>query len=127
MNHETYKPTDGELEILQVLWHEGEAAVRTVNERLNAAVTHEVGYTTTLKQMQIMHDKNVLTRRAEGKTHFYRAAVTQADTQGQLVDRLLEKAFGGSAMNLVMQALGNRTSSREERDEIRAFLDKLEK
>lgn len=125
MNPPSYKPTDSELEILQVLWATGEATVRTVNDQIAARTGREPGYTTTLKLMQIMHEKGLLTRRADGKTHIYQAAVSREATQGQLLNQLVDKAFGGSAMQLVMQALGNRKSSASELDEIRAFLDSL--
>lgn len=118
------KPTNGELEILRVLWKDGPSSVRFVNEQLSADRT--IGYTTTLKLMQIMHDKGFLSRTRSGKTHIYRADVTEEETQQQLVDRLLDTAFSGSAMKLVMQALGNRRSSPEELAEIRQFLDQLE-
>jgi predicted transcriptional regulator len=122
-----YKPTDSELDILQILWKEGEVTVRRVNELQNAAApAHEMGYTTTLKMMQIMHEKGLVTRRAEGKTHYYSAHITQTDTRQTLVNRLAEKAFGGSALSLAMQALGGKKASKSELDEIRRFLDTLE-
>ena len=117
------KPTQAELEILQVLWQEGSATVRTVNEQLSQL--KPTGYTTTLKLMQIMHGKGLLARQKDGRTHIYTALVSEADTQQQLVDRLLDTAFQGSAMKLVMQALGNRPTSRQELEELQAFLDQL--
>ena len=123
------KPTNSELEILRVLWNGGPQTVRSVNELLNqqrAASDKEIGYTTTLKLMQIMHNKGFLQRHREGKTHIYQAAITEKATQQQLIDRLLDTAFHGSAMKLVMQTLGSRKSSPEELDEIRRFLDELE-
>lgn len=123
------KPTNSELEILRVLWSGGPQTVRSVNELLNqrrAATSKEIGYTTTLKLMQIMHTKGFLQRHKEGKTHIYQAAVSEKATQQQLIDRLLDTAFHGSAMKLVMQTLGSRKSSPEELGEIRAFLDQLE-
>lgn len=122
-----YKPTDSELDILQILWREGEVTVRHVNEIQNAASpSHEIGYTTTLKIMQIMFEKGLITRRADGKTHYYQAAITQDDTRQRLVDRLAEKAFGGSALSLAMQALGGKKASKSELDAIRKYLDSLE-
>lgn len=126
MKPESHKPTDSELEILQILWEGGPATVRAVNDAISARAGREPGYTTTLKLMQIMHEKGLLTRVADGKTHIYSAAISREATQGQLVDQLLDKAFGGSAMQLVMQALGNRKSSSSELSEIRAFLDSLD-
>ena len=118
------KPTEAELEILQVIWEHGPSTVRFVNDLLSKS--KRVGYTTTLKIMQIMADKNLLKRDTSGKTHIYRAAVSQQKTQQQLIDKLMTTAFGGSAMKLVMQALGNKKSTKEELSEIRAFLDQLE-
>lgn len=118
------KPTEGELEILQVIWEHGPSTVRFVNDELSRL--KRVGYTTTLKLMQIMADKKLLRRNTSGKTHIYSAAVSQQKTQQQLIDKLMATAFGGSANKLVMQALGNKKSTQEEINEIRAFLDQLE-
>ncbi len=118
------KPTEGELEILQVIWEHGPSTVRFVNDQLSTQ--KKVGYTTTLKLMQIMADKGLLRRDTTGKTHIYDSAVSQQKTQQQLIDKLAVTAFGGSAMKLVMQALGNKKSTQKEIDEIRAFLDQLE-
>ncbi len=119
------KPTDAELEILHVLWANGPATVRQVNEILGQH--RDIGYTTTLKFMQIMHEKGLLTREETARSHIYTAAVTQADTQQTLVDRFVETAFKGSASTLVMQVLGQHKTSPEELAEIRELLDRLEK
>ena len=118
------KPTEGELEILQVIWEHGPSTVRFVNDQLSQQ--KRVGYTTTLKLMQIMLDKKLLKTDTTGKTHIYAASVSQQKTRQQLIDKLMTTAFGGSAMQLVMQALGNKKSTKEEINEIRAFLDQLE-
>ena len=118
------KPTASELEILSVLWENGPSTVRFVNDKLNEKKT--VGYTTTLKFLQIMTDKGLVTRESEGRTHIYSPALKEDRARTQLLDKLLDTAFGGSASKLVMQALGNYKSSREELDEIRALIDKLE-
>lgn len=118
------KPSEGELEILRILWHASPATVRQVNERLNEQ--RPVGYTTTLKQMQIMHEKGLLSREKEGKTHLYRPLISENETRSRLIDKLLDSAFGGSTAELVMQALGHHRTSREELDEIRQLLDQLE-
>ncbi|MEM7038327.1 MAG: BlaI/MecI/CopY family transcriptional regulator [Bacteroidota bacterium] len=118
------RPTESELEILQILWESGPATVRTVNDALNAK--REVGYTTTLKMMQIMKDKGLLTRERNGKTHIYQPAVAQETTRKALLDRFVENTFGGSAMQLVMQALGNGKTSAADIDQIRAYLDEIE-
>ncbi|MEL6135405.1 MAG: BlaI/MecI/CopY family transcriptional regulator [Bacteroidota bacterium] len=118
------KPTDSELEILQVLWKQGPATVRQINEQLNQQRT--VGYTTTLKIMQLMFEKGLLSREKSGKTHIYQAEVEQGEAQKHLIDKLLDTAFQGSTTQLVMQALGGRDTSQEEIDEIRRFLDELD-
>jgi predicted transcriptional regulator len=118
------KITESELEILQVLWQKGEASVRDVNEALNQK--REVGYTTTLKMMQLMFEKNMLTRDESQRTHVYKARISEADTQKSLTEKLLETAFGGSAMKLVMQALGNHKASKEELNEIKSLIQKIE-
>ena len=120
----SFKPTDGELEILKVLWKHGPSTVRVVNEQLN--LKKDVGYTTTLKIMQIMFEKGLLDRTKSGKTHIYRSLVSEESTQKQLINKLLDTAFQGSAMKMVMQALGSRSSTKEELNEIRDFLDQLE-
>ncbi len=118
------KPTEKELEILQVLWKNGVSTVRQVNEELSG--DKEVGYTTTLKFLQIMHDKGLVSRQKEGKTHLYKAEVSQDKTQNELIDQLLQTAFGGSAMKLVLQALGNQKSSKKDLEEIKKYIDKLQ-
>jgi predicted transcriptional regulator len=118
------KPTEAELEILQILWQEGPSTVRAVHDKL--AEKKDTGYTTTLKNMQNMAQKGMLSRNEEGRSHIYQAEVQQAATQKMLLDRFLDNAFGGSAMNLVMQALGNRKTSKEELKQIKALINKLE-
>ena len=118
------KPTESELEILQVLWQHGPNTVRFVHEELSKA--KEVGYTTTLKLMQIMADKDMLHVDKTNRSHVYYAALEEEQTQKQLLDRFLDAAFRGSASKLVMQALGNSKTSKAELDEIRNLLDKLE-
>ena len=123
--NEISKPTEAELSILQILWQNGSSTVRFVNDKLN--LEKKVGYTTSLKTMQIMHEKKLVKRNEENRTHIYEANVKEEDTQKQLLDRFLDKTFKGSAMKMVMQALGNRKTSKKELDEIRNLLDKLEK
>jgi predicted transcriptional regulator len=118
------KPTESELEILALLWELKEASVRQIHERL--AETKDTGYTTTLKIMQIMHAKGMVSRDEQNRSHIYRPATNQKETQNSLLKNLVNTAFGGSAQNLVMQALGQENPSKEELDEIRAFLDQLE-
>lgn len=118
------KPTDAELEILNHLWVNGPSTVRHVHEAL--AATKDVGYTTTLKLMQIMHDKGLLYRTENGKSHIYIALLGKEETQQTLVEKLVHTAFQGSAAQMVMQALGNHKTSKEELDEIRDLLDQIE-
>lgn len=119
------KPTESELEILNILWADGPATVRSVHEQLS--LKKEAGYTTTLKLMQIMLEKQLVSRDASNKTHVYTALVDQQKAQGQMVQRMIETAFNGSAMQLVMQALGNHKASKKELDQIKAYLDQKTK
>ncbi len=119
------KPTESELEILQILWEAGPSTVRQVNDRLNEQ--REVGYTTTLRLMQIMVDKGLAQRDTESRTHIYRAAVSERDTQQRLLEKFVDTAFRGSAMQLVVQALGNHRASAEELKEIKDLIDRMEK
>ena len=118
------KPTEGELQILIVLWKKGPCTVRDVNQVL--AGNKEVGYTTTLKLMQIMHEKGLLRRSRQGKSHIYSSVVSEDLTQKQLVEKLLDTAFHGSALKMVMQALGSKKSSPQELKEIKEFIKQLE-
>jgi BlaI family penicillinase repressor len=119
------KPTESELEILQVLWQKGNCTVRQVHEEL--AKNKEAGYTTTLKLMQIMHDKGLVTRDSSAKTHVYSNAVSEKNTQKSAVEKMIKTLFKGSAADLVMQALGHHKTSKEEIDEIKAYLQKFDK
>ena len=114
------KPTDAELGILNVLWERGPSTVRQVAEALG----REAGYTTVLKLLQIMTEKGLVTRDEASRTHVYAAAFSEDQTQRQLVSDLLERAFGGSAAKLVLQALAANRSTPEELAEIRKLLDK---
>lgn len=118
------KPTDKELEILQILWEKGPVSVRHVHEALGGEAQN--GYTTILKLMQIMHEKKLVTRQRQGKLHLYEAVPTLENTRQQILNKMIEKVFKGSSMELVMSALGNKKSSREELREIRKYLDSLE-
>ncbi len=124
-NSKPLKPTESELEILQVLWEKGAATVRQVHEVLS--VYKESGYTTTLKLLQIMHEKGIVTRDDSNKTHIYQPNVDKEKTQQHLVDKMVNSLFGGSASQLVMQALGNAQTSKEELDEIQKLLNNLKK
>jgi BlaI family penicillinase repressor len=117
------KPTESELEILGVLWERGLASVREVHEVL--AETKDVGYTTTLKLMQIMNEKGLVKRDASVKTHIYQAAVSREKTQRHLLTKMIDGLFGGSSTQLVIQALGNHKASKEELDAIQHLLNDL--
>jgi predicted transcriptional regulator len=117
------KPTDAELEILQVLWQRGPVTVRAVNEQLNQQ--REVGYTTTLKWMQLMLEKGLVARDDTQWPHVYRAAVREDETQARLLTQLTQSAFGGSGLKLVLRALGLGQNTREELDQIKALLNDL--
>jgi len=120
MTRPRYRPTDAELAILQVLWTHGPSTVRHVHETLAAA--RETGYTTTLKLMQIMADKGLVSRDEARRTHVYTAAVSRDETQRQLVSDLMDRAFGGSAAALVMQALSAHATSPDELAEIQRLI-----
>jgi predicted transcriptional regulator len=125
MSKKVIKPTEGELEILQVLWAKGPSSVRDVHVVLSAQ--RETGYTTTLKLMQIMLDKGLVKRNAEARTHIYEAGVSEADVRSQLLRRFLDSTFRGSASQLVLQALGNHTASKKELEQIKALIEQIEK
>jgi len=123
-NSDLSRPTDAELAILRVLWSRGPSTVRQVHEVIS--LDRETGYTTVLKLMQIMTEKGLVERDESERTHVYQARLTQEQTQQQLVDNLLDKAFGGSASQLVMRALAARPASADELAQIRRLLDELE-
>lgn len=118
-------PTEGELRLLRVLWARGPSTVREVFAQLGAE--GEVGYTTVLKLLQIMHGKGLVIRDDSSRTHIYAAALPPETTQRQLVADLVERAFGGSAHRLVMQALAPQVATREELGQIRDLLAELER
>ena len=118
------KPTEKELEILQILWKGGPAAVKAVHESMGGDARN--GYTTILKLMQIMHEKGLVTRQKSGKLHLYKALASQEHTRQFMVDKMIQTVFQGSSMQLVMSALGTGKSSKEELNEIRRYLEKLE-
>ena len=119
------RPTEGELEILRVIWEKGLASVRDVHEELSKS--KDVGYTTTLKLMQIMNEKGLVKRDKSSRAHYYTAAVSREKTQKHLLNRMIDGLFGGSPAQLVMQALGNYKASDEEIEEIQKLLDNLKK
>ena len=117
------KPTESELEILQILWGKGLATVREVHEELSKS--KDAGYTTTLKLMQIMHEKGLVKRDDSMRTHVYQAAVNKEKTQKHLLNKMIDSLFGGSPTQLVIQALGEHKGTPEELARIQALLDNL--
>jgi BlaI family transcriptional regulator, penicillinase repressor len=120
------KPTESELEILNILWRKDVATVREVHEEL--AKTKDVGYTTTLKLMQIMHEKGLVKRDESMRTHVYQPAVNREKTQKHLLNKMIDSLFGGSSTQLVLQALGSGDKvSAEELEKIQDLIDNLKK
>jgi BlaI family transcriptional regulator, penicillinase repressor len=118
------KPTESELEILQVLWKKGQATVRDVHEELSKSKA--AGYTTTLKLMQIMDEKGLVERDTALKTHVYKARYSQEQAQVNALDKILSTVFKGSTSELVIQALGHHKASKEEIDAIKDYLKQFE-
>lgn len=119
------EPTKSELEILQVLWQFGPSTVRLVNDKLNEQ-KRAVQYTSTLKLMQIMAEKEMLTTDKSSMKHIYSAAIEEKKTKGFLLEKFVDAMYNGSSSNLMMQLLGNKKTSQHEIAEIRNLLDKLE-
>src|SRR5215467_15970661 len=124
-NTKYVKPTESDLEILQILWTKGLATVREVHEEL--AKTKDAGYTTTLKLMQIMHEKGLVKRDDSMRTHVYQAAVNKEKTQKHLLSKMIDNLFGGSPTQLVIQALGEHKASPEELAKIQEMIDSMKK
>lgn len=118
------RPTDAELAILRVLWERGPSTVREVHDALSA--THDTGYTTVLKLLQIMTDKRLVVRDESQRAHVYAANESEQRTQRQLIGDLIDRAFGGSPAKLVMQALSGGRATQEELSAIRNLLEKME-
>lgn len=129
------KPTEAELNILHLLWEKSPATVREINDALNEQPSDrrstrreggEIGYTTTLKIMQIMYEKGLVGRVEDGRTHRYHALAGEQDTKELLLNNFMETAFRGSAMELVMQALGSHHASTDELEQIKALISEME-
>lgn len=120
------RPTDVELSILQVLWQHGPGTVREVLHRFNEGRSGEAGYTTILKMLQIMTEKGLVARDDSQRPQVYRSRLSQQQTQRQLVSDLLDRAFGGSAKQLVLQALAARETPEKELAQIETLLEKIE-
>jgi len=117
-------PTESELEIMQLLWEFGPLTVRLLNDKLNEH--RKVGYTTTLKIMQIMTEKGLLIRNTEHRSHIYTPTLLPEQVQSTVLDHVIKTVFRGNRSNLILQALGQHSSSAEELAEIKALIQKLE-
>ena len=120
------EPTKSELEILQVLWLKGPNTVRFVNDYLNKE-KRAVQYTSTLKLMQIMTEKQMLERDETNMKHIYSAAIQEKETKGLLLEKFVDTMYNGSSSHLMMQLLGNKKVSKKELEEIKALLNKIER
>ena len=118
------QPTSSELAILQILWQKGPSTVREVHDLL--AQEKDIRYTTTLKTMQVMHARGFIQREITGQNHIYEAAIAQEATQTALLDTFLHRTFGGSALRLVMKALGNYEASPEELEQLKKVIAQKE-
>ena len=125
MKHEFVKPTEKELEILQILWESGPVAVKDVHNAMGGDERN--GYTTILKLMQIMNEKGLVKRDDSMRTHVYQAAVNKEKTQKHLLGKMIDSLFGGSPTQLVIQALGEHKASPDELEKIQALLNDLKK
>jgi BlaI family penicillinase repressor len=124
MSNIDIKPTESELEILQVIWKYGQCSVRDVHEELTKS--KDAGYTTTLKLMQIMHEKGLVERDTTSKTHLYKALISREQAQQGALDKIISTVFKGSTSDLVIQALGQHRASKDEIDAIKDYLKQFE-
>lgn len=120
--HSLPKPTEGELELLRVLWVKGSATVRELHDAVSQE--RELGYTTVLKLLQIMTEKGLVQRTEVGRAHVYRSTASQEETQSQLLRDLSDRLFSGSAAQLAMHALTMEPTSSDELREIRELIDR---
>ena len=119
-----FRPTESELEILSILWEKELATVREVHEIIHQ--TKDVGYTTTLKLMQIIHEKGLVSRNVDSKTHIYKAELDKEKAQEHYLGKMIKTLFSGNSTKLVLQALGNHNPSHKELLEIKELIEKLE-
>jgi len=122
MADSTYQPSEAELEILNLIWELEPVTVRDIHERI--ARVRDVGYTTVLKQVQRLTEKGVLTKEIREGSHFYTSTAKQTEVKQHLVDKMLHAAFGGSALDMMVHALGNDKVSPDELRAIKNWLDK---
>jgi BlaI family transcriptional regulator, penicillinase repressor len=119
-----FRPTDSEMEILGILWTKGPSSVRFVNDELS--IKRRIGYTTTLKLMQIMTEKGFLRREKDSRNHVYFPLIREVETKDAMIQRFIDNLFEGSAARLVMQALGNHKASKDELNMIKELIRKKE-
>ena len=119
-----FKPTESELEILSILWDKKNATVREVHEIVQK--TKDVGYTTTLKLMQIMNEKGLVTRNVLSKTHIYTPTLQREIAQEQYLNKIIQTLFSGSTSQLVLQALGKHHPTTSDLDEIKNMINSLQ-
>ena len=112
------------MKILRILWEQGPSKVRSINDQLNKE--NNIGYTSTLKLMQTMAEKGMLTREKEGISHIYSSAIDQQESQKSILNKILEYDFSGSKMNLIMQLFGNEKTTKKDMDDIRLFIEKMD-
>lgn len=125
MSNQKQKPSEAELEILQELWDQPGLTVNEIHEKLEAR--KQVGYTTTLKQMQRMHDKGMLSRKKEGKLFVYFSELDEQSIKNSIFNRLSETLFKGSAKEMMMHLLGNQETTQEELKELKQWIEQKEK
>ena len=119
------KPTEAELEVLDILWSEGPSSVRQVHEALSSK--KDVYYTTTLKTMQVMHEKGFVNRDTSTRSHIYSAIISRSSVQQNLLNRLVHSVFGGSKEQLILSALGGQNASQEDLQRIKSMIEELKK
>ena len=123
--HELPEPTRAQLEILQVLWKHGPSTVRFVNDRLNQG-EKGLSYTSTLKLMQIMHEKGMVQRDERSMTHIYSTTLEEQKTKGVVLKKFVDAMYNGSVKNLMLELLGNEKTTNKEWDTIKELLTKLD-
>lgn len=125
-SHNNTEPTKAQLEILQVLWKHGPSTVRFVNDQLNQQKQEALSYTSTLKLMQIMLEKDMLRRDESNMTHVYQAALEEQKTKRVVLDKFVDSMYEGSVKNLMLELMGNDKTSNKDWDTIKELLQKLD-
>ena len=123
--HETPEPTRAQLEILQVLWKHGPSTVRLVNDQLNQE-KKALSYTSTLKLMQIMHEKDLLKRDESSMTHIYSANLEEQKTKGVVLKKFVDAMYNGSVKSMMLELLGNEKTTNKDWDTIKQLLNNLD-